>query len=86
MRIDGGRKRGHLLEQEQRTLIESAVTYTAPEKLVIVEHDPLRDDGLAFAERLLAAGVPVQLHRGTGLIHGYLRALSYAGSARAAFE
>jgi len=57
-----------------------------PAFVAVAEHDPLRDDGIAYAERLSAAGVPVLLHRGRGLIHGYLRALSYAGSARAALN
>jgi acetyl esterase len=54
-----------------------------PAFIAIAEHDPLRDDGAAYAERLRASGVPVELDRGTGLIHGYLRAMTYCSAARA---
>lgn len=55
-----------------------------PAFVAIAEHDPLRDDGAAYAERLRASGVPVVLDRGTGLIHGYLRAMSYCAASRRA--
>jgi acetyl esterase len=57
-----------------------------PAFITIAEYDPLRDDGRVFAERLADAGVAVQLHPGAGLIHGYLRALSYSRAVRLAFE
>lgn len=51
--------------------------------VAVAEHDPLRDDGLAYAETLRAAGVPVTLDAGKGLIHGYLRAITHSSTARA---
>jgi acetyl esterase/lipase len=36
------------------------------------EHDPLRDDGVHYAELLTAAGVPVELCNEPNLVHGYV--------------
>jgi acetyl esterase len=41
-----------------------------------VEHDPLRDDARVFAERIAAAGGPVQCWVAPGLVHGCWRALA----------
>ena len=35
------------------------------------ELDPLRDEGIEFATRLLAAGVSVDLHQFAGAFHGF---------------
>lgn len=56
-----------------------------PAFIAVAEHDPLRDSGVAYADALQAAGVPVTLDRGPGLIHGYLRAMAYCADARDSF-
>ena len=53
-----------------------------PAYIAVAQNDPLRDSGLAYAEALQAAGVPVALHQGEGLIHGYLRAMEYCEASR----
>ncbi|ANW64569.1 lipase [Mycobacterium sp. djl-10] len=44
----------------------------APAYVAVAGHDPLRDDGLAYAELLSAAGVPVTVDHAETLVHGYL--------------
>ncbi|WP_238367258.1 alpha/beta hydrolase [Mesobacterium pallidum] len=54
-----------------------------PAFVAVGEFDPLRDSGVAYAEALEAAGVPVTLDRGPGLIHGYLRAMDFCADSMA---
>lgn len=58
----------------------------APAFIVACEHDPLRDDAIAYVARLGDAGVPVQLRREPGLIHGFLRARHMSRIAMTSFD
>ena len=42
-----------------------------PATLIVAGSDPLRDEGVAYADRLESSGVPVGLHIYPGQIHGF---------------
>ena len=44
-----------------------------PTFVAVADHDVLREDGVAYAEALRAAGVPVVLRHYDDMVHGFLR-------------
>ncbi|NGP06303.1 alpha/beta hydrolase [Rhodococcus sp. 14C212] len=59
----------------------SDLTGLPPTYLTVDELDPLRDEGLAYARRLLQAGVPVEMHCHPGEFSGFPR-VRPAGATR----
>jgi len=55
-------------------LLARDLTRLAPAFIAVAEFDPLRDDGLRYAQRLRDDGVAVDDFPGHGLVHGCLRA------------
>jgi acetyl esterase/lipase len=53
-----------------------------PAYVATAEFDPLRDEGITYALRLLQAGVPVELHQWPGTFHGSQAILSAEISQR----
>jgi len=57
-----------------------------PALILTAGFDPIRDDGLAYAERLREAGVPVELLHYAGQFHGFLNFDGVLWAARDALE
>jgi acetyl esterase len=55
-----------------------------PAVIAVAGHDPLCEEGLAYAERLEAAGVPVQIHRFDDMFHPFLAFFGASAAARRA--
>ncbi len=64
--------------------LQADVDGVAPACVILAECDPVVDEGLAYADRLRAAGVAVQLELARGVTHDFIkmgRALPEAGQA-----
>lgn len=53
--------------------LEADVDGVAPAWLLLAECDPLVDEGLAYADRLRMAGVPVDLELARGMTHDFIK-------------
>ena len=69
----------HYIEHAHRAdwrfapLNHDALEGVAPACVILAECDPLVDEGLAYADRLRAAGVPVALELYRGLTHDFIK-------------
>jgi acetyl esterase len=57
-----------------------------PVYMITCEHDPLRDEAILYAMRLMAAGVPVEIHNYPGTVHGFDFLMASEISTRAVNE
>lgn len=83
----------HYIDRQQRSdwrfapLLADALGGVAPACVVLAECDPLVDEGMAYADRLRLAAVPVELELYRGVTHDFIklgRVLPEAGEAQAA--
>jgi acetyl esterase/lipase len=66
--------------------INGDLAAVAPAYVLTAEEDVLRDEGEAYAEALRGAGVPTELVRWPGTIHGFFRWLAVTPAAREAID
>jgi acetyl esterase len=59
-------------------LITPSVADLAPAWIAVAEYDPLVDEGMAYAKRLEAAGVPTVVREYAGQIHGFFNFGGYS--------
>ncbi|MET0191292.1 MAG: alpha/beta hydrolase [Pseudonocardia sediminis] len=71
-------------DDPQVDLLHADVRGVAPAVVATAEFDPLRDEGLAYADLLDRAGVAVRRIPGPGLIHGYAAFLGVVDAAERA--
>ncbi len=63
-------------------LLASDLSGVAPAWVMTAEFDPLRDEGIAYAQRLREAGVPVSELECLCMIHGFVRRVDQFEQAR----
>ncbi|MEU0153465.1 alpha/beta hydrolase [Micromonospora fulviviridis] len=71
-------------DAEVSPLFATDLSGLPPAVVVTAEHDPLRDEGNAYAARLAAADVPVQHRCEAGMVHGFLTLDTVSPAAAAA--
>jgi acetyl esterase len=54
--------------------------------VVVAEFDPLADEGIAYGQRLQAAGIPVEITYYEGVMHGFFAQAGVLAKAREAQE
>jgi acetyl esterase len=57
-----------------------------PALIITAEHDTLRDEGKAYADRLQSSGVPTQYSGYSGMIHGFLQMAGLVDKAQQAID
>jgi acetyl esterase len=67
-------------------LVAEDLSGVAPATVITAEFDPLRDEGEAYAERLRAARIPVELQRYDGMFHGFFAMTEMLDTAKEALD
>ncbi len=67
-------------------LIARDLSGLPPAFMLVAEHDPLIDDGVAYAGKLMAAGVETGFYRAHRMIHGFVRRRTFGADCGKAFS
>ena len=74
------------LNWEVAPLRATSLVGVAPALVITAEHDMLREEAEEYARRMLADGVPVEVNRYPGQIHGFVQMLQLMDDAHDAVE
>ena len=75
-----------VLDPRFSPILAEDLTGLAPTLLIVAGHDPLRDEGIAYAERLKSAGIKVDLSNYEGMVHGFLSFADAVDQGKKAIE
>jgi acetyl esterase len=67
-------------------LLANDLSGLPPALVLTAEFDPLRDEGEAYAEKMKAAGIPVEAKRYDGMVHGFILQTGAYDQGRKAVE
>ena len=82
--FSGDRK--DLKHPQASPLFGSDLSGLPPALIVSAGFDPLRDENIAYHEKLLAAGVDSRHEHFAGMIHGFISMAGYLDAAKACFD
>jgi acetyl esterase len=77
---------GKCTESTATPLVEGDMAGLPPAYILVAEFDPLIDDGVAYASKLMGAGVETGFYRADRMIHGFVRARVEGPDAAKAFS